>query len=465
MGCMDWLFSCCIYRLLFIFSEKKKIEIHIEHFVWTLNDFCRGWLIIGQTGSGKTACAIRTILHALFRDCPNWGGAVVDQKGQFHEIVAGTAKHYKCEDKLVILRVGDVPQVKYNLLSYPGIPWKTYASIIIDTAEAIGLKLEPFWKSTAETLLGGILEMVAASRTPTFADLEFYVNTPEELKQLCTRIIKENKVYSAYLAAEKVHSFLSLVPETRDGVLTSTKVIVNCFSDPKIKEVFCPEKNTVDFRDIDQGKIFIISMSQRYNQERLFFNTFLKLLFMTHAKLRFDDPKNLPGKNLLVFMADEAQQVVTSSHRASDYEAVSFIREAKATYILATQSITSFTPKLKKEDVHALVLNLSNKIYFTIPDQDAAEIASKDLGTYQGVEETKSTGKGGESISRRNVVKPRYSTGVLRALKKYECVMKHPSGKTDQLYLPPRDDVGRIPSYYYKDRFGVFWFFPYLLQI
>ena len=118
------------------------------------------------------------------------------------------------------------------------------------------------------------------------------------------------------------------------------------------KSALKSQVDTVDFRDIDQGKIFIISMSQRYNQERLFFNTFLKLLFMTHAKLRFDDPKNLPGKNLLVFMADEAQQVVTSSHRASDYEAVSFIREAKATYILATQSITSFTPKLKKEDVH-----------------------------------------------------------------------------------------------------------------
>lgn len=463
-----WIgYSLAVFTVCFLCypKKKRKNKIKIGPFAWTVNDFCRGWLITGQTGSGKTACAIKTILHALFKDCPDWGGVVVDQKGQFYEIVAGIAKHYKCEEKLVILRVGDNPQAKYNLLSYEDISWQKYATIIIDTAEAIGLKLEPFWKSNAETLIAGILQMIAVIRTPTFADIIFYIYEINELKNLVNNTIKKNSSFASYSAATKVKAFLDLVPETRDGVLSSTKTVVECFSDPKIQEVFCPQENTVDFREIDQGKIFIISMAQSFSTERSFFNTFLKLLFTTHAKARFDTPETLCKKNLIAFIADEAQLVVTSAKRAADHEAVSIIREAKATYILATQSITSFGSVLKKEDVQSLVLNLASKIYFTVADQNAAEIASKDLGIQRTLEKSKSVTKGTESISTREIEKPIYSSGELRALKKYECVIKHPSGKTDQLYLPPRDDAGDIPSYYYKDRFGVFWFFFYLLQI
>ena len=389
----------------------------------------------------------------------------MDQKGQFFDIVAGIARHYKCTDKLVILRVGDNPQAKYNLLSYDGISWQKYAAIIIDTAESIGLKLEPFWKSNAETLLACILEMVAVSRIPSFADLIFYIYEINELKELVNDTICRNPSFAASSAATKVKAFLDLVPETRDGILSSTKTVVECFADPAIQAVFCPTENTVDFREIDNGKIFIISMAQKFSTERAFFNTFLKLLFMTHAAARFDDAGALPSKNLLVFIADEAQLLVTSSKRFADHEAVSIIREAKATYILATQSITSFGSVLKPGDVQSLVLNLSSKIYFTVADQTAAESASKDLGSRKILEKSKSVSKGTESISMREVEKPVYSPGELRALRKYECVIKHPSGKTDQLFLPPRDDAGNIPSYYYKDRYGIFWFLPYLLQI
>jgi len=39
-------------------------------------------------GCGKNVCDVKTIITSLFRDCPEWGGAVVDQKGHF--TVAGS---------------------------------------------------------------------------------------------------------------------------------------------------------------------------------------------------------------------------------------------------------------------------------------------------------------------------------------------------------------------------------------
>ncbi|MEO6875454.1 MAG: hypothetical protein ABI222_11605, partial [Opitutaceae bacterium] len=48
--------------------------LRLGGFSWTLDDFCRGWLITGQIGTGKTSGAINTMLWQISRSCPNWGG-------------------------------------------------------------------------------------------------------------------------------------------------------------------------------------------------------------------------------------------------------------------------------------------------------------------------------------------------------------------------------------------------------
>lgn len=467
-----WLgltFGIIPVAVLFFPRSKKNVKIRIAGFTWSLNDFCRGWLITGQTGSGKTACAIRNILHALFSDVPDWGGAVVDQKGQFYEIVAGIARHYNLADKLVILRVGpEQSPARYNILSYPGISWSSYAALIIDTSESMGIKLEPFWKSKAEVLLRGILQMIGGYRTPTLGHLVKFTTDITALENLVQKVLKEPDLAGSEAvrgALEVKGQILELeAAETKSSIMATTQSMVAYFNDPKIQDVLCPEENTVDFRDIDKGKIFVLSMAQSYDRQRIYFNTFLKLLFMTHAKYRFDDPASVTRKNLLVFLADEAQQIVTSSAYASDHEAVSVIREAKATYILATQSTTSLATKLKKEDMNTLILNLASKMYFTVADQEAAELASKDLGLVKTQEVSKSVSKGVESISTRDIEKPLYSPAELRKLKKFQCVLKHPDGTTEKMFLPPLDDEKHIPAYYYKERFSFLWWFFWKVQ-
>ena len=62
------------------------------------------------------------------------------------------------------------------------------------------------------------------------------------------------------------------------------------FITPEIAQVFCPAANTFDFADIDRGKIICVAMPQKFQIERRYVNTFLKMLFYTHALRRFDKP-------------------------------------------------------------------------------------------------------------------------------------------------------------------------------
>jgi len=448
-----------------VLLKVRGQQIKVGPFLWTTNDFCRGWLITGQTGSGKTVCAIKTIITSLFRDCPGWGGAVVDQKGQFYEVVNEVAANFDATSKLVVLRIGKDAANTYNLLSYPEIPWRTYAGIIVDTAESIGVTFsDSFWKNSAEELIEVMLQLIAIGKTPTFADLYDIINDKENMQSLIDDLTLMSNILSGIeqeMALKKLKHFIKLSQGQKDGILGACKNMLNFFGNPDIREVFCPDKNTVDFTDIDTGKIFIISMPQRYSRERNYFNTFLKLLFANHAKFRFDNPTKY---NLICFIADEAQLVVTSSEMSSDHDTVAITREAKATYILATQSITSLAPKLDSKKLDALILNLSNQIYFTVADSKSARLASEVFGEHTVIEESKSTGKGGSSTSRREVEKPIYKPSELRNLNKYECIIKHPDGRHKKLYMPPIGKKGNVPYFYYRDRFSVLGWLFYLLQ-
>ena len=69
------------------------------------------------------------------------------------------------------------------------------------------------------------------------------------------------------------------------GVRETIGNYLQCFSTPDIAEVFCAvgKSNTFEFSDIDHGKIICVSMPQKYQMERRYVNTFLKMLFYTHV--------------------------------------------------------------------------------------------------------------------------------------------------------------------------------------
>ncbi len=59
---------------------RKRVVARLGGFVWTREDFYRGWLITGDTGSGKTRSGI-TLLLQVFTNEPTWGGLCIDDKG------------------------------------------------------------------------------------------------------------------------------------------------------------------------------------------------------------------------------------------------------------------------------------------------------------------------------------------------------------------------------------------------
>jgi hypothetical protein len=88
--------------------SREQVVCRLCGFSWSINDFCRGWLITGDTGSGKTF-ALRRLMHEVFRNTKNrpWGGLVIDEKGDEVTALMEIATHYG--------RAGDV-----RLLDPPG---------------------------------------------------------------------------------------------------------------------------------------------------------------------------------------------------------------------------------------------------------------------------------------------------------------------------------------------------------
>lgn len=152
---------------------------------------------------------------------------------------------------------------------------------------------------------------------------------------------------------------------------------------PQIAEVFSPvQGSTFAFSDIDKGRIVLVTMPQAFQTERRYVNTFLKLLFYSHALRRFDKPAPQRAMdNVLILWADEAQRFMTASDDGtSDYNCVDVIREAGATIVAAAQSTTSLVPPLGNDKAKVLTLNLRNRLVFRSADEADAVQAADFLG-------------------------------------------------------------------------------------
>src|SRR5262249_33506562 len=128
---------------------------------WHLEDYCAGWLITGGTGTGKTRSGLMRLLHETFRCYPSWGGLVVDDKGHFHETVQQTARHFKREADMILLRSAENtrPAHRFNLTGNRLIPAETYARMVVDTAIAMGQRQDQsFFRTQARDQIAAALE-------------------------------------------------------------------------------------------------------------------------------------------------------------------------------------------------------------------------------------------------------------------------------------------------------------------
>jgi hypothetical protein len=437
-----------------------NISASLAGFQWDRNDFCRGWLVTGDTGAGKTF-AINALLHSVFQNEPDWGGLCCDEKGIYHETLVRMANRYGREQDLLLLQTRPdhasedwTPPARFNLLSDETIPWSTYATVIVDTASSLasGTEDKGFFKTQAHANIGrGIQFFRLLGLVPTMHHLLEMLQYQPVLRAMLQQLEPlrnagnpdARECYDHFL-----NGFLHQPAEQLGGVISTIYNYLNYFTNPEISEVFGTEENSFDFAALDEGAIICISLPQKFQTERRYITTILKLLFYTHALRRFDPrpPENrkLEDDNLLICWQDEAQRFVTESDSNVDV-----IRQAQTTTVLAAQSKLSFLPALgSKEKAEVTILNLRNRIIFKAADRACAETSADFIGKRMIWKRSYTRGRGNYSTTRTREEEYLIKPFELMSLPKFTAIVKHCEKGYRKRRIHPIDADGKTPSWY-----------------
>jgi hypothetical protein len=410
---------------LFASNDSGEIVLRLGGLSWSMEDFVRGWLITGRTGSGKTQCAINTITYQIFQNVPRWGDVCLDQKGLYWEILLRMAARFGREGDLTLLQTRPVgkdalwrPAHTINITGNPNVPASTYAKVIVDTAVSLtgGRGQNPFFPTKAQIAIQTGFEVLR--------HIEAYVTIPnihrlllheEDANAAIETLMNKGDQRSHELVVALRDGFFAQPPEQLGGVQGTLSTYLEFFTDPEIAEVFCANEPTFSMDQIDAGKIVCIAMPQKFQAERLYINTILKLSYYFHALSRFDKPAEEREKeNLIVLFADEGS--------------------------------------LDRRYADVLMLNLSNELIFTVANHDSAVIASKNIGERAIVEKTWGWAAGKPSYNYQRVIKPYFPAFKLRRLPKFTAILRRCEKPFRKRLIPPINPDGSYPDWFTRQR-------------
>ena len=312
---------CLAFALWSVFAADNfgKIVLRLGGISWTMEDFVRGWLITGRVGSGKTQCAINSITFQVFKNVAGWGGICLDQKGLYWEILAKMAAHFRRQQDLILLQTKPTgtselwrPAHTINITGNPDVPASTYAKVIVDTAASLtgGRGQNPFFPTKAQMAIQNGFEILRhIDAYVTIPNLYHLLLNPEDSAATIEKLANAGDQRSHELLFAFREGYLDQPAEQLGGVQGTISTYLAYFLNPEISEVFCAKEPTFSMDQIDKGKIVCIAMSQKFQSERLYINTILKLSYYFHALSRFDKPAAERTKdNLIILFADEGRK-------------------------------------------------------------------------------------------------------------------------------------------------------------
>lgn len=434
-----------------------------------------------------------------------WGGICVDEKGLYWQTLVSMANHYHREHHLCLLQTRPdwapstwQPLARLNLLSDTRIPANTYANAIVETATTIagGEGDKGFFKTQGESNIGWAIELYRqighAQKDSGWCELTGNPPLSPNLKNILEFLSKPapsgrefpNKDYSLMpkggqdnlfpvpgrpnltkrgdgallvnpVAYPKLieaiehfqNRYWSQPKDQLGGVQGTIYNYLAYFQNEEIAEVFCAE-NTFNFDDIEKGRIVCVAMPQKFQIERRYVCTLLKLLYYQLVLRRFDkSPEEFKRKNLLIAWQDEAQRFVTK-HDGN----VDVIREAGATTFMATQSKSSLLPPLGgKEKAEPIILNLRNRMIFKAADDICAQGSAEFLGKLERTKTSRTRNKPltlNESVQfskeEQFIVKP-YQ---FRGMKDFTAYVCHAEGKVIKYVIAPKTTDGRFTPWW-----------------
>ena len=292
-------------------EQRESFVARLKGLRWKRSQFCRGWLITGDTGSGKTSSGINQLAHQVFQNEPRWGGLCIDEKGVYWETLKAMAGHYERTADLIHVQIRPddsgpdwLPAHRFNFTGNRTIPFNTYAKFVVDTATSLGQGGDKgFFKTQAQTHIAHALELLYETRRPVTLTGAYEVLSDNEAVADAVQTLSEllPMPRRTALIEHFGNRFLSQPVEQLGGVRETIGNYLQYFLTPEVAEVFCIGESTFDYAAIDQGKIILTTMPQKFQTERRYVNTFLKLLFYNHALRRFDKSKaDRAQDNLLI---------------------------------------------------------------------------------------------------------------------------------------------------------------------
>lgn len=442
-------------------GARGPAVLRMAGFTWTREDFCRGWQITGDTGSGKTSSALVTIAEQVYRNVPDVGGLVIDDKGVLHETFSAIMTAKGRQKDLVVLQVRPDgapadwrPRHCFNLLSDQTIPPNTFAKLIVDTASSMqGGGDKGFFRTNVQLQIGKAIESLRLAGLPcTLKSVYECLTVESELETIIERLCElegDAEEPAFQLVKHWREAYQGQPPEQLGGVKSSIANYLEYFTTPDIAEIFCPPENTFGFAAIDRGALICVSMPQKYQTERRYVATLLKILYYVHLLRRFDQPKEERRRNnLLVLWADEAQNFVTQTEGISDHSTVDRIREAGGTIVAATQSQSSFYPPLTREKAKVLSLNLRNRCIFKAADEECAKESADFIGKRRIVKRSWGSSGGGASNNMHYEDEYVFKPHELRNLKPFTAVVTHCRLGYHKRLLPPREADGTVCQWF-----------------
>ncbi|OAM89732.1 type IV secretion system DNA-binding domain-containing protein [Termitidicoccus mucosus] len=440
--------------------SRAKPILALGGFSWSLNDFCRGWLVTGETGSGKTLSAINAMLWQVSKNCPRWGGICIDDKGLYWETLSTMFKHLGREQDLILLQVRPdgapadwEPPHAFNCLEDARLPFSAKAKDVCDVAASLGQDGDQaFFKAQAEIQMDFAFQALACAELPvTLNNTYEMLSSDARMQDIIGMLDEKNTPQSRELMEHHETQIASQPKEQLGGVRGTLANRLKHFTHPDIAKVFCPDHSTFSFSEIDRCKVICVSIPQRFKTERRYIHTLLKLVFYSHVLLRFDrSAKERANDNLLVLWADEAQKIVTANHDGtSDYNVVDVMREAKATVVAATQSYTSLIPPIGDEQkAKVFIANMANRVMFKAADEESAKIAADTLGKKKYRKRTYGYSAGKRTMSYSEEEKYYVEPHEFRRLRKFQAVVQHCEAGFRRVVLPPRNADGRVCDWF-----------------
>jgi hypothetical protein len=431
---------------------------------WTMEDFLTHWIVVGRSGSGKTAGVIRTLLIQLMHSTPGFGCIAIDEKANFHKVLAGICAANGQPDKLIVLRPrlpGREPQALANTMNLIGdrtISWETYAQLVIDTAVACGQETNnSFFKNQGRKTIAAIFATLEAiDQVPTLGDAYDFIAENGTYDRVIEKL--EERTHESARCAELLGfwmNFSGKAGDEKSGIKSTTELYLYPYSADALRDLFGDPNPTLELRVIDDGKILCPSIPQAFLTQRRYVIAWFKFAGYYHLLRRFDDFDEAARSKLtpIVLLADEGQNSILAAEEGmADHNTLDKIREARGTLILAMQSYSSMLPALKgrRDLAETVITNLNNHVIGAIRDETGREMAANIFGKDWHTEKSHSYGGKDSTVMVKRELRHIFHTGIFTRLPQFKCIVFHVSGRWVEGYIPPLTDDGKRVSLRYR---------------